>query len=100
MPRVDPARVETWVCATHHERIAMGVCVRCGAPLCQECMTNVEGALYCAPCTCQFRRAGTRTHRRALRSLFAKRNDILVLAVSLLVLSLVLYGAGLALAAR
>jgi hypothetical protein len=38
------------VCVHHHERHAIGICVKCRTPLCGECVTKVDGINYCVRC--------------------------------------------------
>ena len=37
-------------CRNHPERQATGICVRCGAPICPECTTKLEGINHCSAC--------------------------------------------------
>jgi hypothetical protein len=37
-------------CAVHPERDAVGACVACGKPVCQECLVEVGGRNYCKAC--------------------------------------------------
>jgi hypothetical protein len=37
-------------CLHHVQRDAIGICVGCGARLCSECITKIEGINYCAEC--------------------------------------------------
>jgi hypothetical protein len=37
-------------CRHHPERAGIGVCTRCGATLCEECATRVDGILHCRDC--------------------------------------------------
>jgi hypothetical protein len=37
-------------CIHHPDREAMGVCVRCRARHCSECITKVDGVNFCARC--------------------------------------------------
>jgi hypothetical protein len=37
-------------CTYHAEVPNAAFCIRCGKPLCAECVRNVRGAVYCEPC--------------------------------------------------
>jgi TM2 domain-containing membrane protein YozV len=37
-------------CAYHTEVENVAFCIRCGRPLCTECVRNVRGSVYCEPC--------------------------------------------------
>lgn len=49
-------------CARHAQRVATGVCTRCGDYLCGLCGKRVEARLYCPPCA---ERLGSEHGRRA-----------------------------------
>ena len=38
------------VCQNHPRREAIGVCVRCRAQICSECVTKVDGINHCVGC--------------------------------------------------
>lgn len=37
-------------CAFHPDRPVQGVCSACGRPVCEECLVNLNGQVYCKPC--------------------------------------------------
>jgi len=37
-------------CRYHPDRAGLGVCSGCGATVCEECATRVEGILHCREC--------------------------------------------------
>lgn len=37
-------------CQNHPTREAIGICVRCRARICSECVTKVDGINYCVSC--------------------------------------------------
>lgn len=37
-------------CQHHSEEAAVGICVRCGAPLCDACITKLDGINHCRSC--------------------------------------------------
>jgi hypothetical protein len=37
-------------CAYHADRLVQGVCSTCGRPVCEECLVNLNGNVYCRPC--------------------------------------------------
>ena len=53
-------------CARHPQRVATGVCARCGDYLCGLCGRGVEGRLYCVPCA---ERLSSEHGRRAVHAL-------------------------------
>jgi|GEM_PF-1811408 B-box zinc finger. len=34
-------------CTTHKDEEAIGMCVHCGKPFCEECLTEIDGKYYC-----------------------------------------------------
>lgn len=58
-------------CRNHAEREALGVCVRCRARVCAECVTKVDGINYCVGCLAELAKAegragGAETRDRSL----------------------------------
>lgn len=41
-------------CDIHHEEEAIGICVKCHKPLCEKCLTKVDGRNFCAKCVNDF----------------------------------------------
>jgi hypothetical protein len=74
-------------CRFHAERAGIGLCTRCGATLCEECATRVEGILHCREC---LRSVAVPGAARGWRSL-----SVLVPALALAPLVWALVGAGL-----
>ncbi|MBI2194624.1 MAG: hypothetical protein HYU36_21805 [Planctomycetes bacterium] len=76
-------------CKDHPDRAGIGLCVACGATVCDECSTRVDGVIHCKPCL-------LRTVRQApasrWRSWSAMGPAILFVPLAYAVLFLCLYG--------
>jgi hypothetical protein len=42
--------VTAQACQHHPEQAAVGICVRCGAPFCDACLTKLDDINHCRPC--------------------------------------------------
>ena len=47
-------------CTRHPARFAVGVCVRCSAALCSDCITKLDGINHCLDCMSEL---GRRAHK-------------------------------------
>lgn len=49
---ISPKRKERYMinCTKHPDREASGMCVSCGKPFCEECLSEVKGKNYCKTC--------------------------------------------------
>jgi hypothetical protein len=54
--------VTAQACQHHPREVAVGICMRCSAPLCDACVTKLDGVNHCQRCLLQRaedQRAGT-----------------------------------------
>lgn len=52
-------------CQNHPQREAMGICVRCRARICGECVTRIDGINHCVTCVASFAKADATLSRSA-----------------------------------
>jgi hypothetical protein len=62
-------------CSQHALREAVGICVRCRAPLCSDCITKIDGINHCASClstlTASVRRKSEKPRQSPTKAAFA-----------------------------
>jgi len=56
-------------CAYHGERVVHGICNKCGRPICEECLVDINGQVYCKACleVNAVRRTPTRDNNSSVR---------------------------------
>jgi hypothetical protein len=52
--------VTAQACQQHPEQAAVGICVRCGAPFCDACLTKLDGINHCRSCLALLARTSAR----------------------------------------
>jgi hypothetical protein len=95
--------VTAQACQHHPEEAAVGICVRCSAPLCDACITKLDGINHCRSCLDLLARVSTRVDLRAVlpeaeseRTLRARgqaraRSDWFALAMGVALLALLAF---------
>ena len=86
---VSEAAVLARPCRNHASRPGIGACRACGAVICEECSTRVEGILHCRACLAKVVRGA---EGRGWRSLSAVLPALLLAPLAWLATALALAG--------
>ena len=74
-------------CSQHPAREAVGICVRCRASMCSDCITKIDGINHCRACLDELTRSESKKRTESSRGL----PSWLVLGVGIPLLTLLSY---------
>jgi hypothetical protein len=74
-------------CSQHPAREAVGICVRCRASMCSDCITKIDGINHCRACLDELTRSERKKHTDRARGL----PSWLVLGVGIPLLTMLSY---------